>query len=205
LFSGTDTWRNGNFLYGGALWSPRGLDRDGPAFKAVISTGLYRYTRSFDRRVIIGHEQAGQLLAGSRFKTDNTEVRLMFGLDLQYHRLFPDDPGASLRGANAGLRLAFDLWSQVTPTTMFAADGFLSSAGGQALLHLAVGWQLWGNPYIGPEFQIFSCDDYTQARFGVHMTAFKSGPFDVTASAGWAIDSDDVRSVYTRAGIYMRR
>ncbi len=29
LFGGTDLWRYGQFLYGGALWSPAGLDRDG--------------------------------------------------------------------------------------------------------------------------------------------------------------------------------
>jgi cellulose biosynthesis protein BcsS len=29
LFGGTDLWRYGNFLYGGAVWAPSGLDTDG--------------------------------------------------------------------------------------------------------------------------------------------------------------------------------
>jgi hypothetical protein len=29
LFTGTDLWRYGAFLYGGGLWSPAGLDHDG--------------------------------------------------------------------------------------------------------------------------------------------------------------------------------
>lgn len=29
LFAGTDLWRDGHFLYGGLLWSPGGVDRDG--------------------------------------------------------------------------------------------------------------------------------------------------------------------------------
>jgi hypothetical protein len=29
LFGGTDLWRYGQFLYGGALWSPAGLDSSG--------------------------------------------------------------------------------------------------------------------------------------------------------------------------------
>jgi len=29
LFSGTDLWRYGAFFYGGALWSPAGLDTGG--------------------------------------------------------------------------------------------------------------------------------------------------------------------------------
>ena len=29
LFSGTDLWRDGRFLYGGLQWSPDGLNREG--------------------------------------------------------------------------------------------------------------------------------------------------------------------------------
>jgi len=29
LFAGTDLWRDGAFLYGGALWSPAGFDAEG--------------------------------------------------------------------------------------------------------------------------------------------------------------------------------
>jgi hypothetical protein len=29
LFTGTDIWRYGGSLYGGFLWSPKGLDADG--------------------------------------------------------------------------------------------------------------------------------------------------------------------------------
>jgi hypothetical protein len=29
LFSGTDLWRYGAFLYGGVLWAPGGLDNNG--------------------------------------------------------------------------------------------------------------------------------------------------------------------------------
>jgi hypothetical protein len=31
FFGGTDLWRYGDFLYGGALWSPGGLNNDGVA------------------------------------------------------------------------------------------------------------------------------------------------------------------------------
>jgi hypothetical protein len=29
IFGGADLWRYGDFLYGGGLWSPDGLDHDG--------------------------------------------------------------------------------------------------------------------------------------------------------------------------------
>ena len=43
LFSGADLWRDGQFMHGGLLWSPEGLDRDGFTLKAMISGGQYRY------------------------------------------------------------------------------------------------------------------------------------------------------------------
>ena len=46
LFSGADLWRDGQFLHGGLLWSPGGLDREGFTLKAMISGGRYRYVRA---------------------------------------------------------------------------------------------------------------------------------------------------------------
>jgi hypothetical protein len=39
LFAGTDIWRDGAFLYGGTLWSPAGLDREGFTLKLLLAGG----------------------------------------------------------------------------------------------------------------------------------------------------------------------
>src|SRR5580704_2458844 len=43
LFGGTDLWRYGDFLYGGAVWSPGGLNKDGFALKVLLNGGAYNY------------------------------------------------------------------------------------------------------------------------------------------------------------------
>jgi hypothetical protein len=43
FFGGVDLWRYGDFLYGGGLWSPGGLDRDGFTLKLLLNSGRYRY------------------------------------------------------------------------------------------------------------------------------------------------------------------
>jgi hypothetical protein len=45
LFAGTDIWRYGGFLYGGFLWSPKGLDSDG--FTGIMSQTHLLHFRHF--------------------------------------------------------------------------------------------------------------------------------------------------------------
>ena len=46
LFAGSDLWRDGEFLNGGTLWSPKGLNNDGFTFKLLLAGGLYAYPSS---------------------------------------------------------------------------------------------------------------------------------------------------------------
>jgi hypothetical protein len=43
LFSGADLWRDGRFLYGGFLWSARGLNNDVFTLQLLGSGGRNRY------------------------------------------------------------------------------------------------------------------------------------------------------------------
>ena len=38
-FTGADLWHQGNSAYGGAVWSPAGLDRDGFTLKTLLAGG----------------------------------------------------------------------------------------------------------------------------------------------------------------------
>jgi hypothetical protein len=44
FFGGTDLWRYGAFLYGGAIWAPGGVDNSGFTIKTLIGGGEYKYT-----------------------------------------------------------------------------------------------------------------------------------------------------------------
>jgi hypothetical protein len=161
------------------LWSPDGLDRDGFTVKAVISGGSYRYISGAPGNTQVkGRELTTQLLGGWRFIRGKTELQLFAGLDLQNHQLTPDDPSSGLRGGDAGVRVAVDLWSEPTPQTMITADSSLSSIITSYSLRAATGWRVSDLFYVGPEAQTFAADGYLQLRFGIHATGFKTGDFE---------------------------
>lgn len=205
LFSGADLWRNGGFLHGGTLWSPGGLDQEGFTLKAVISGGSYRYHSGALDAEVRGSELATQLMPGWRFKSASSEFKIFAGIDLQEHRLKPDDPGSGLRGGDVGLRGAFELWTQPSVATMIAVDGLASTIVNTYSIRAAAGWRVADTFYAGPEVQAFASDGYSQRRIGLHITAYKTGVLEWTAATGYAYDSDDRSSAYVRLGVSTRR
>jgi hypothetical protein len=206
LFSGTDLWRNGAFAYGGLLWTPGGLDRDGFTFKAVISGGTYGYQAgSLGGARVIGTEISGTLLAGWRIKRGQLEVKAFAGPELRRNTLSPDDPGNALRGEKLGLRLAIELWDEPTPTTMIAADASASSFATDYSARAAFGWRVLDRFYAGPETQVYGGDGYRQLRVGLHITGLKYRDAEWSAAAGWAFDSDEDDGPYLRIGVLVRR
>jgi hypothetical protein len=204
LFSGTDLWRSGAFLYGGALWSPEGLDREGFTLKILLSGGSYDYMSGTLGKVA-GRELTAQLMPGWRFKAARFELKFFAGLDLQHHRLKPDDPDSGLRGGDVGLRGAFEIWTEPTPQSMLSLDGSASTIVDSYNIRAAAGWRLADLLYLGPEAQAFASDGYSQRRFGLHVTAFKTGVFEWSAATGYASDSDHRSSAYVRLGVSTRR
>jgi hypothetical protein len=206
FFSGADLWRNGSFLHGGVLWSPDGLDREGFTLKAMLSGGSYRYiSGGLGGLEVTGRELTAQVMPGWRFKSGPTELKIFAGLDLQNHRLSPDDPGSGLRGNDVGLRTAFELWTEPTAQTMVSADGSVSTIVHTYSARAAAGWRVFGLFYAGPELQAFASDGYAQQRVGVHVTAFKTGTLEWSAATGYARDSDRRSSAYVRLGISTKR
>lgn len=214
LFSGRDHWRNGLFAYGGFLLAPGGIDYDGINLKLVLSGGLYRYVGgsfagdppgSIAGTQVIGVETAVQVMPGWRVKRGDLEVKVFFGLDIETHRLWPDDPSNRLRGHDIGLRFAGEFWYEPTPTTMAAGDVALSSIVTNHSLRLAYGWRMLDQFYFGPETQYYGSDGYRQWRLGGHFTALKTGDNEWLAAGGWARDSTGSSSPYVRLGVTMRR
>jgi hypothetical protein len=206
LFSGTDLWRDGSFVHGGLLWSPDGLNDPGFTLKAAVSGGAYRYVSGGLGNIpVIGRELTAQFMPGWRFKWFKTEVKIFAGLDLQHHRLRPDDPTSGLRGGSTGVRAAVEFWSEPGASIMLAADAAISTiAANNYTARLAAGWQPFDSFYLGPEWQAFASDNYRQRRFGVHVTGIKLEWTEWSAAAGWASDSDDRSSLYFRFGVLQR-
>jgi hypothetical protein len=206
-FAGTDLWAHGSFSYGGMLWAPEGLDREGFTFKMLLGGGAYLYrSGALDDATVIGSQLTGFALAGRRFVSGKTFVTVLGGLDLQHHVTWPYDPGSDLNGTHAGLRVAVEFWHEPDVTTMIAGDASVSSIGPSYAARTAIGWRVADAFYLGPEVAGFaSRDTYQQLRAGLHVTGLRYSWVEWSAAAGWAMDSDDRAGFYARIGMHVRR
>ena len=127
LFSGVDLWRKGGSAHGGLLWSPDGLAQDGFTLKLLLGGGQYRYLSGSDE--ITGRHVMGSAMPGWRFTGDHLEIVAYAGVDVQWHRLTPDDPGNALRGTHVGARAGADLWFEPSDAMMLAASVSGSTVG----------------------------------------------------------------------------
>jgi hypothetical protein len=207
LFSTIDLWNHGGFVHGGVVWSPRGVDNEGFALKVMFGGGSYRYiSGALGNAEISGRQLAAAVMPGWRFVRGKFIAVIYGGLDVQNHRLSPDDPSAGLRGGYAGLRTNVELWYEPTPSTMIAADGSISTIGASYNARAAFGWRLFNRYYLGPEVHGFAAgDNYRQFRVGAHVTGLKTEWFEWSAGLGWATDSDARDGLYGKLGLLMRR
>lgn len=207
FFAGTDLWWPGSFSYGGALWSPAGLDREGFTFKLLAGAGSYQYLSGALGDIdVTGQHLTGFAMPGYRFVRDKLFVTVFAGVDMQYHQLFPDDPTNKLRGTHVGIRGAIELWYEPTANTMWAADASVTSIGPGYSARVAYGWRLRDAFYLGPEVAGFSDgDSYRQYRAGLHVTGLRYGTMEWSFAGGWLTDTSDRDGFYARLGLITRR
>jgi hypothetical protein len=205
MFGGYDLWRNGGFVHGGMLWSPDGLGSEGFTLKLLTGAGIYRYRSGSLGGPVRGVTGLDAVMAGWRFKFDRLEITAVAGVDLQAHRLSPDDPGNRVRGLQAGLRAGADLWYQPSDAMMIAASLSASTVGLNYWTRIAAGWRLLDQAWVGPEALALGGANYQQYRLGMHATSFKYGPLEWSAGLGYVRDSDRRGGIYSRIGVLTRR
>ena len=202
-FSGFDLWRSGSSFYGGLQWAPRGLNEDGFTLKLLLAEGSYRYLAGTTD--IRGTGLLASVMPGWRIKRGDFEVKIFAGLDLQNHRTSPDDPGNSLRGTHAGLRVGADLWWEPTRDIMAAASISGSTIGTTFGIRAAAGWRVMDRFWTGPEIETSGDEVYRQYRIGVHLTSFKTAAFEWTLGAGYVEDNSSRSGLYGRVSLLTRR
>jgi hypothetical protein len=203
LFGGTDLWRAGGFLHGGFAWAPEGLDRNGPLLRLLVGTGVYQYRSG--RRLVVAGQVLGALTSGWVFRRGAFTAVVHGGLDVQDHATQPLDPGNPLRGLHIGLRFGVETWWEPAPDIMVAVAATWSSIGQGFGLQAAAGWRVlepvYGGFYVGPEVQTYGDETYRQLRAGLHLTAWKLGPYQWSGGVGWTMDTDDRSGPYVRFGV----
>lgn len=204
LFSGTDIWRYGAFLYGGLLWSPAGVDADGFTFKMLVDGGRYNYLGGSFEENIDGTKLSAATLAGWRLSQDGLTVTAFAGPVVQDYRLTPADPGSRLNGFYIGGEFAADVWYQPTPRTMAALNGAIASIGPTGYLRAAFGVRLSGPAFVGPEIEQLWCADFQELTFGAHVTGLRIDALEWSMGGGWALTSDQRHGPYLRLGVNAR-
>ncbi len=206
FLSGADIWQNGAFAHAAIVWSPYGLDRDGLTIKALTGYGTYRYLAGGPGGIeVLGRQYMGSLMPGWRFKYDHLELTLFGGLDIQDHRLTPDDPASTVRGTMFGGRFGADLWYEPWSKVMLASNISVSSIGPSYWSRVATGWRVLDKMWIGPEILALGDMSYQQYRVGAHITGLKAKWFEWSVGGGWVTDSDQRGGYYGRISILLRR
>ena len=201
LFGGTDLWRYGDFLYGGTLWSPDGLDSSGFTLKLLVNGGRYSYNSGDLHATIDGTMLSGAALPGWRFMAGSFTASVFAGPVVQDYRLSPYDPGSRLHGLYAGGQVATDIWFQPTKMIMAAVNGSLVSIGPTGYLRGALGYRVFDAMFVGPESAMLWCANFQQFEVGAHITGLHLAASEWSAGGGWAIDSDRRSGPYLRIGV----
>ena len=201
FFGGTDLWRDGAFLYGGATWSPGGVDHSGFTLKTQLSGGFYSYTSGPLNADIKGTTESAAVLPGWKFDYGKLFVTVYAGPVVQNYRLSPADPGARLHGFYVGGEVASDVWWEPTSYSMIALNGMLASIGPTGSLRVAFGTRFLDRMFVGPESETIWCGNFEQYELGAHVTAFRTDRLEWSAGTGFAITSDHRKGPYLRIGV----
>lgn len=203
-FTGADLWRKGGTSYGGALWSPGGLNADGFTLKMLLAGGDYLY-RSWTTD-IRGIGLAASVLPGYRIKRGDLEVKIYAGLDVQHHWTLPDDPGNRLRGTHLGARVNLDAWWEPLPARMMVATTLTASTiGGSYGARAATGWRLLDRFWAGPEIETSGDRNYQQYRVGAHLTSLQFAGYEWAFGGGYVQDNSRRSGLYGRFSVLTRR
>ena len=204
LFTGTDIWRYGDFLYGGLLWSPKGLDHDGFTFKMLLDGGAYNYVSGALQQTVNGTKLSAAALPGWRFTRGALNVTVFAGPVVQDYRLTPNDAGSRLHGLYVGGETALDIWYQPTANTMAAFNGAVSSIGPTGFAREAVGVRVFGQAFVGPEIEQIWCADFEEIELGAHLTGLRFNSVEWSMASGFALTSDQRSGPYLRLGLNAR-
>lgn len=208
LFSGTDLWSQGAFLYGGTVWAPHGFASDSFVVKLLADSGSYRYrSGALGNAEVVGRMIDVTAMAGMHLIRGPLTMSFYAGPDFQFHRLTPDDPGNPARGSHLGARAAAEFWYQATPTFVVSGSAMATTIASATAERLALGWRVFHRAYVGPEVETFTATNYDQWRIGVHVTGLTFATFKSIkwqGAIGYAADNDGDDGLYARFGLLKR-
>lgn len=173
------------------------VDRTGFVVLGTVGGGVYPQRRSGDAGRGHGTVAEAALLVGYQSAAEALTWGAYLGPEINRHwhgpQTFRRDDASRF-----GLRGLLDLWAQPRPELLVQA----TLSGGSAERHvygrLALGLQLLGPAYLGPEMAFYAKPGYGEVKLGLHLSQVPIGPAMLRLSGGWQW-SDDARR---RSGPY---
>lgn len=195
VYSGIDFAKDAEGYFSGATLAFNGdLSKSGVVFKVDGGISNYEYASDLSPTGIIdgdGYQVSAML--GYLWALDSVSLTLAAGVDYQDQELSPDDPTATVRGSETGLRVAADFWTG-NDKVSFSGSGSYSTAFDSYWTRARAGLIL-GRFTIGPEALAFGSEGYDAQRLGGYGTyAFKltpSIPAEIDIAVGHQFVSDE--------------
>jgi hypothetical protein len=202
LFASLDSGRS-HFGSYGFKWAPYSLDRSGPALMAISGFGqgigkVYNLG-DFEEVSFLENRNRSAFLVGWQWALPRIMLGVFAGADFESR----NDIWGRMR-IEGGARLHGEIWSNPTEGTMLTVTAIASTVQPSLWARAAFGWQWQEGLYLGPESSGFCTDDYSEGRYGLHLTGLTLGPLTLRLSSGFWHDSDHRRGLYGQMTGYIR-
>jgi hypothetical protein len=157
VWSGAQAVAHAWSLYGGATVALGGLQNDGLRLRAASGYGVYSYTTTravgLTSEAVRVHGMATftDLLVGYHKQLGPVTVKAFAGLMQADHRLNPDDPETSIRGAGFGGKVALETWWTIGDRAWSSLDLAWGSLHDTYNARARLGWRLLPALSVGLE------------------------------------------------------
>ncbi|KAB2849432.1 MAG: cellulose biosynthesis protein BcsS [Hyphomicrobiaceae bacterium] len=168
LFSGVDAAPDVIYAYQGIVIAlNKDLGRDGFLLKLYSSYVGYEYdTSAVPGGVVDGDGWQGDVMLGYKKGFNHSYAAIFAGVDVQNHRLTPDDPANPVRGTEVGFKIGLDYETLMGLPFYFGANGIYSTAFNTYWARVRAGLPVGHNIIIGPEALALGNDGFDAQRLG---------------------------------------
>ena len=125
-------------------------------------------------------------------------ISLAAGPSISDTKLSFDAPNGSASGRESGLKLSFSGYTPVGSSGFLLGGVSHSTANKSSYYMSKLGFGVWGDLKAGPEASFATGRDYSERRFGLHLTGLKLGKLDFGLAGGVREDQNDKRGGYVQ-------
>lgn len=204
LFSGGDVAGDAFFLWSGVVGAPQGfLHEDGPRFRMLVGAGRYRYrTDAVAGGVNEGRILSGELMAGYRLTAGETVATLFAGAHMENQNLVAPDPNHPAQGAEAGVKVALELYRRLAPDLFATASASASTVHRGYHARAALAREHPSGAAAGIEAAILGDARYREPRAGVFVRTIR-GRMIMTLAGGYLSNSGKGQGAYGSLSLYV--